>query len=195
MKTSTHGIAKPEPDGFDYGQLPSAIRRDLQQETMAIHSLIEQTIRNIVQIGLRLQLVRDQLGRSSFQNWLSSEFRWSQSVASNYMRVASVFQDVNCLERFQPSALYLLARKRTPDAARQEALRLASSGETITARRADCIVRNHTGCADAPPRAAIYQVRHYFRTLAQKLNPEQRLALVAELRQILAEFEDSPGER
>jgi hypothetical protein len=77
-----------------------------------IRHLMQDEAANVVQIGLVLCFVRETVGRSHFQQWLRDEFRWSQPQASNFMQAAKVFQHVEFLDRFQPSALVVLARKR-----------------------------------------------------------------------------------
>ncbi len=142
-------------DAFDYSCIATSVRNQVQDETQAIRTLVVSTANNIIQIGLRLQLVRQCMGRQPFQAWLRAEFQWSQSVASNYMRAAAVFANVDCLEHFQPSALYVLARNKASEAARGEALSRARTGELITKSTAEMIVSRHIGAiSHEPPGAA-----------------------------------------
>lgn len=129
--------------GFDYGILTTVLQKEMQEEAAAIQKLIVQASRNVVQIGLRLLHVHECLGRGKFNAWLFAEFRWHRSTASNYMRAAAQFGDVPCLDRFQPSALYILSRKKATNAARDEAIVLANKGGLVTKAAAVNIVRRH----------------------------------------------------
>jgi hypothetical protein len=130
--------------------LPATAVKAVSEHAEAIHGLLARAAGNVVQIGLRLQAVRDIVGRSQFQPWLKREFRWSQPVASNYMRAARAFSELDCLGQFQPSAMFILARKRCPPAARQEAIRLARRGERVTKARAAELVGQHSPAASLP---------------------------------------------
>lgn len=149
----------------DYGQIPNSKLRQALQEAEAIRRLLEKTAMNIVQIGLLLRLVHGVLGREHFQQWLQQEFQWSQSVASNYMRAAERFAEIDCLSHFQPSALYVLARRKTPETARLEAIQRARSGELITKSRAERLVRQHS----SPGPASLRQITAFRNSLRRAL--------------------------
>jgi hypothetical protein len=117
--------------GFNYATL-GGNANSARREAKAIHNLIESTAANVVQIGKRLNEAHGLVGRKHFQQWLKLEFRWTQSVASNYMSVADRFGDIGCLNQFQPSALYLLARRKVEHKTVAEAIKRAENGETIT---------------------------------------------------------------
>lgn len=190
-------IKQRQPSGlirhtFDYENLPASKRRQAQQEAGSIRRLLEKTAVNIVQIGLRLQLVRESLGREYFQEWLRGEFQWSQSVASNYMRAAVAFSGLDCLEHFQPSALYVLARRKVSPEARNDAIRLAREGELITRRRAEDIVQKHSGEIVARSGDEIRAVRNGTRRLIQRLRELDRERLRAaadDLAELVRELE------
>lgn len=96
---------------------PATALKAAREHAEAIHALLAKTSVNVVQIGLHLQAVRNAVGRRHFGAWLKAEFRWTRAVASNYMQVARVFAALDCLDRFQPSALFVLARKKCPPGA------------------------------------------------------------------------------
>lgn len=126
---------------FDYDRLPGSLRKEAENAAQAIHQIVGQAARHVVQIGLHLQNVRWAIGRDNFQSWLRAEFEWSQPVASNFMRAARYFRDCDCLDRLQPSALYILARRKVTDAAREKALSVARRGELVTKRLAQEIAQ------------------------------------------------------
>ena len=134
----------PASKTFDYGVLAASIRRQVHEETDAIRRLVVNTASTLIQIGLRLEVVRNILGGQAFQDWLEVEFHWSQSFASNCMQVARTFQEVKCLDRFHASALVELARSKTTKDARAEALERAQRGELITKKMAVAIIRKHS---------------------------------------------------
>jgi hypothetical protein len=137
--------ATPRPRSrFEYDRLPGSLRKEAQTAAQAIHQIVGQAALHVVQIGLHLQNVRWAIGRENFQSWLRAEFEWSQPVASNFMRAARYFRDCDCLDRLQPSALYILARRKVTDAAREKALSIARRGELITKRLAQEIAQTRT---------------------------------------------------
>ena len=166
MKRST--LPAPTGHAFLYGELPASVRKHVEAETEVIRRLLAKTARNIVQIGLRLKLVHAAIGRDRFQQWLRAEFCWSQSLASKYMRSAAVFGHFEHLERFQPSALYVLAQHRCPAAARQEALDRAQAGELITKSRAEMFVSRHRRGGERS-RTSAAAIRKTARKLAEQL--------------------------
>lgn len=115
----------------------------VEERTVEIKALVKRTTRNILEIGEKLVQVKERLGHGLFGKWLESEFEWSQDTANNFMRVAQHFADNPKISEFAPSALYLLAAPSTPDTARQEALKLAERGETVTHTKAKSIVERH----------------------------------------------------
>src|SRR5690242_1805854 len=74
--------------------LPPAIGLAIEQQVRAISCLASKTARDIVNIGQTLEFVREQVGRERFQSWLRQEFPQSSAVASNYMRAARQFGEV-----------------------------------------------------------------------------------------------------
>lgn len=151
MPTSADRCASPvrttstsDPVTFDYGSVPLSLRKAVREQAAAIQALLAKTAISVVQIGLRLQFVRDRLGRERFGPWVKAEFAWSQPTASNYMRAAKTFGELDCIGQFQPTALFILARKKATVAARHEAIRAARQGQRITKAKAQAIVERHT---------------------------------------------------
>lgn len=172
---------------FEYSRLPASLQREVQEQAEAVRGLLAMTARNVVQIGIRLQFVRDRIGRENFQPWLRTEFQWSQSVASNYMRAAKTFSETDCIDQFQPSALYLLSRKRCPPAALKEALTRAKHGERITKTLANDLVTVSTVNVRPRHRTA-ERVRRYVKNALGDLLPAQVEELAAELTRLADEL-------
>lgn len=129
---------------FDYGNIDNETKAKVEQRASEIKSLIRQTAQDIVCIGQKLTEVKGKLKHGSFRNWLKAEFNWSLSSATKFMQVSEQFKDVIFTNlNFSTSALYILAAPSTPEAARKQALKLASQGEQITYSLAKIIVNHY----------------------------------------------------
>lgn len=126
--------------GFNYEALEEPIRARTREHAEKIHELNRTATAGIMEIGERLVEVHAALGRG-FAAWLKAEFRWSQSVASNFENVARKFGKLKCLDRFNASALYVLARGNTDPRVVKEAMRRAQRGEMISREKVVQIMR------------------------------------------------------
>ncbi len=133
-------LSEPEAQSFDYAALDPETRIVVQQRTSEIKSLIRRTASDILDLGQKLLEVKAQLGHGYFRDWLKSEFDWGVWTATKYMQVAKRFKCVNFSHLdIAPSALYELAAPSTPETARDEAIKRAFGGETITHSKAKAI--------------------------------------------------------
>ena len=178
-------------EAFAYGQLASSVRTDIEDQAQAIRGLLENTTKNVIQIGVRLQFVRNRIGRDCFQGWLRSEFQWSQPVASNYMAAAREFSELDCIGKFQPSALFVLARRKVPQTAREEAVQAARRGEQITKSGAMAIISKHQKGQKGSKTGASERVRRYVRNLLKQLPEESASDVIFELLRIAEELRAS----
>lgn len=129
---------------FDYTLLDPKTSQFVQQQTGEIRVLMKLSFESIVQIGQKLKTVKEQLGHGYFRDWLSAEFKWGAWTATKFMQVAERFEGTNFSHLdIAPSALYDLAAPSTPQAARDEALARAASGETITHTTAKAIKQKY----------------------------------------------------
>ncbi len=78
-----------------------------------------------------------------FSGWIDHEFALSRSQAYRMMAIAQEFADCPNLGHYCQSALYALAQVGTPPAAKEEARRLADSGEFVSHTTAVELVRKH----------------------------------------------------
>lgn len=157
----TDAELRGEMAAFDYAALDAETRIVVQQRTGEIKSLMRRTAQDIIDIGQKLIEVKARLGHGSFGVWLKAEFEWSQYTAINFMRVSEKFGNFPNLGDIAPSALYLLASPSTPDAARDEALQRAATGEVITFSSARDITSKHKAALEQFPAAlqpAIVQI-------------------------------------
>jgi hypothetical protein len=139
--------ARQVESAFDYAAFPEHVQHYLKASAAAIHArlgarLTMRSAIDVVHVGSWLHDVRKHIGRSFFQPFLDAEFEWSQSAASKFMRSAAVFGhlDHDCLDRFRPTALYLLSTKHVPQSAREEAIALARAGRIVKRSVAEKII-------------------------------------------------------
>ena len=121
---------------FEYQHLDYRTKTIVWQRTSEIKELMRLTAENIISIGQKLTEVKEKLGHGSFQNWLRSEFEWSEQTARQFMQVyrwSKTIKNKNFVfSQLATSALYLLAAPSTPPEARDEVLSLIDGGEKIS---------------------------------------------------------------
>jgi hypothetical protein len=120
----------------DVGNAPldAATVKALERHAEAIKLLVRRAGRDIIEIGHRLTKAQEIAGHGNWLRWLDQEFNWSEQTARNYMRVhelASIHNAVVDLD-LPLRSLYLLAAPSTPEAARQDVIERAASGEDLS---------------------------------------------------------------
>lgn len=118
-------------------------RRASKDSAKAIHGLLERTGEAVVEIGRRLIAVHAALGPATFDVWVRCEFEWTQPMASQHMRAAKAFGNVECIDKVQPTALFMLARSSVTQPVIDEALTMARAGETVTAKKVKGLFATH----------------------------------------------------
>src|SRR5690242_8552709 len=118
-------IAGPAAE-FDYSFLNEVDEASVRRRVRAIRRRVDRrsvigTAPHVVQVGLWLKAVRRHLGCHRFKDWYSEIFKWKQPRVSKLMRSARMFRGVKCLDRFDPTELYVLSPKNVPASARSEA--------------------------------------------------------------------------
>ncbi len=129
---------------FNYASLDVEVSQYVQQRTGEIRSLMKRTAQDIIEIGQRLISVKEKLGHGCFLDWIEAEFEWSYPTAARFIQVANYFSKNYQIDKFAPSALYLLAAPSTPETARSEAIALAASGEQVTYTTAKAIKQKYS---------------------------------------------------
>ena len=106
-----------------------------------IRSLVNVVRGCIVEIGRELIEAKADVGHGNWLRWLHDEFGWDQKTAWNYMRVTETFggklgtvPNLNDLT-IEATALYALAAPDAPQAARDEAIERAETGDPRFIRR------------------------------------------------------------
>lgn len=132
---------------FDYTTLDVEVSQYVQQRTGEIRSLMKRTAEDIIEIGQRLISVKEKLGHGCFLDWIEAEFEWSYPTAARFIQVTNYFSKGYQIDKFAPSALYLLAAPSTPETARQDAIALAAAGEQVTYTTAKAIKQKYSPVA------------------------------------------------
>lgn len=114
-------FSQPKLD-YDYTQIPDPTDRETVQRCAAdIKPRLRRAAEDIVVIGQRLNEVKARLPHGQWLPWLATEFEMSETIARDFMRVATRFSvKSGIIPDLTPTALYLLARPSTPDAAIEE---------------------------------------------------------------------------
>jgi hypothetical protein len=119
---------------FNYHDLDSQQRTEVEQATAAIKERLRKAAQDIWEIGKMLSDVQSKLQRGQFDDWIETEFDWSRRTAYKFISVYKRFdRDINLEEiNIATSALYLLAAESTPEDIRQEFIQKAQEGEKVT---------------------------------------------------------------
>lgn len=138
---------------YDYSGLPVNVAKQVRSAANRIKKRLKRTVSDIIQTGLDLIAVKEQLSHGEWGVWLEAEFEWNRSQAERFINVSSKFCNLQNLDSLpiRTSALYLLAQPSVPQEARDEALGKAESGEPITVAAAKEIIASHREPADSGP--------------------------------------------
>ena len=122
-----------QPQQFDYTGLPAETAALAQLAAERIKLRLRRTAEDVVLIGRELAAQKAALPHGQFGAWLAAEFDMAESTALRMMRVAERFGDqIRQIDGFAPSLLYALAAPSTPDAAVEQAIVQAETGERVT---------------------------------------------------------------
>ena len=124
-------ISEPEVKFAKFANL----NPDLDEHADEIRRLTRNVIADTIEIGRRLTLCRETLiDHGDWADWLEEKFDWSQSTATNFMRLYNLYETGVLPANFEKlklpiSALYLLAAPNTPAEAAREVIERAERGE------------------------------------------------------------------
>lgn len=122
------------PAKFRWDTVPPGERAWLQRRQEDVLTFTYRTACDTVRIGILLQEVRSKLGHGLYEAWVRAELPFSVPTATRYRQVAAAFgrfENVH-FERFDPTALYVLAQLSVPDAVREHAVTMVDFGQRIT---------------------------------------------------------------
>lgn len=204
MKRNHHGreratalMRQPFIRSFDYESLAPDAAARARAAADKIRELNRSMAASAVTIGKELIAVREALGKRMFTVWLAAEFCYSQATASNLMSIGRRFADLDCLEQFDHSALYELARPRVAPEAVNETIARARSGERISKVKALTVIEAHEMAAEADPqpkprRDEVGRIKSALRRAISRWPVAQRETLARELlsviRDVLLEY-------
>ncbi|MEG3437675.1 DNA N-6-adenine-methyltransferase [Pannus brasiliensis CCIBt3594] len=128
---------------FDYQDLDVETRIVVRQRTDEIKTLMRRSAQDIIDIGGKLNEVKDRLEHGQFGDWLKAEFQWTDRTARNFMNVHTRFKSENISElKIGATALYALASPSLPDEARAEAIERAKT-ESIGEKEVKAIAEKY----------------------------------------------------
>lgn len=127
-----------EPDAdateFRWSLVAAADRDWLRGRTLDIIGLAYRGACDAVRIGVALNEAKARLRHGAYEAWVEGELPFSLSTAKRYRQVADAFAEFQKAQfgLFDESALYVLAERGAPQAARAHAAELARSGRRVT---------------------------------------------------------------
>jgi len=126
-----------ETKPFDYSDVGSKSDRAwLETHTANVHFLAKKTATTVLQLCLSIKEVHDRLPLH-FTHWIESKTTFSVGTGYKMIRVAEAFHlSSPQIERFDPTALYILSHHSVRENVRSMACDLAKDGERITSGRA-----------------------------------------------------------
>lgn len=130
---------------YNYDTIDAGVREQVIEAALDIRQRINRAQGDLLATGQKLIETKDLLPHGQFQDWVQTEFGFSQRTAQNFMNVAERFAEKSeTVSLFSDSALYLLAAPSTPaaaiDAAAEEA---AATGASPTKERVKEIIAEH----------------------------------------------------
>ena len=122
----------PVVAGFDYSQVDAIVAGSLREAADRIQALFRKEQIAIIETGTELLRVKGKLVHGQFGRWVDAEFGLSVSTAERYMRVADrLAGKIGTVTVLQPTTLYQLSAKSTPDAVVEEVVGLLAAGEPL----------------------------------------------------------------
>ena len=142
---------------YDYSGLPVNVAKQVRSAADRIKKRLRRTVSDIIQTGLDLIAVKEQLSHGEWGVWLEAEFEWTRRQAEYFMQVAERVRDkceiishLNSLP-IRRTALYLLTAPSVPPEAFSDAIEKAENGEPITVAAAKEIIASHREPTDSGP--------------------------------------------
>jgi hypothetical protein len=114
----------------------------LEEQFTTLRSLLARTARDLVTIGGVLGQVKAELAQDEFVAFVEV-LGLSRATAYRWMAAAAAAAGCSHIENVEPSALYALAAKSTPDEVRESFLRHADAGHRVTLQDVQATLRQH----------------------------------------------------
>lgn len=185
-------MRRPFIRGFDYESLAPEARARVEASAAKIKELNRSMGSAAVAMGVELIAVRQELGKRLFSVFIVAELNFSQATCSNLMSIGRRFADLDCLEQFDHSALYEIARPRVPPAAVEETIQLARAGERVSKAKALTVIEKHEMAAETDPapkprRDEVGRLKSMVRVAIGRWPASEREILARQLLQIVGE--------
>lgn len=138
---------------YDYAQIDPAVRDQVQAAAVDMMHAGQRMQESRLTVGQRLIEVKALLPHGQFEDWCDTEFGLSQSTAQNMMAAARVFDAKSpTVGLLSDSAMYMLASKSVPDAARTEVIAQAqATGKSPTKPEVKAAIAKHKPARTLPP--------------------------------------------
>jgi hypothetical protein len=116
----------------------------LTERAGQIRSLGKRVIADVIEIGKLLAECKEHCGHGNWLPWLEQEFGWSADTAERFIRLNKLAGQIPQFAEYDipVSGLYLLAAPSTPEAAREEVITRAETGDQLTHQQIKAIVAN-----------------------------------------------------
>jgi Protein of unknown function (DUF3102) len=125
--SKSNPVARIRSDAFEKA------KPELAEYAEAIRALGKRVLSDVLEIGERLSKARTLIAHGDWLRWLEDEFAWSDETARRFMDVFELSKIHTVWDLDLPlGALYLLARRSTPDEVRDEMIARSASGERVT---------------------------------------------------------------
>lgn len=121
------------------------IVRQKEYLTQQARNVLKRTAQDIIDLSQICHEYHETFGYQEYIRWVKEDLGISETMGR---RALNVYDEFGCtanlaVRDLQPSVLYLLAAPSTPESARQEAIEKAESGEALTHKQAQELIKAH----------------------------------------------------
>lgn len=119
---------------------------EINQQTEGIKFKLRRSVKDLIEAGKAIKLVKAKLPHGYFKPWIDSELQVHCSTVNNLIRVAEVFgDDVDKITRIGvvPTILYFLSAPSTPPEAREKVIELIEDGENVSFTETKRIIKDY----------------------------------------------------
>jgi hypothetical protein len=119
---------------FDYSGLEVSTAETLRSAASRIRERVKASIVGMIATGKDLIAAKNMLNHGAWGTWLQAEFGMTARTAERYMDAARRLADKSdIVSVLQPTTVYQLAAKSTPEATRVDIVERLEKGETLSA--------------------------------------------------------------
>jgi 16S rRNA G966 N2-methylase RsmD len=115
----------------------------LAERAERIRVLYKRAVADVIEIGKLLTQCKKRCGHGHWLPWLNREFGWSSDKAEDFIAIAAQWPNSDDCPNLPMYSLRLLAAPSTPDAARDEVISRAESGERLKHSDVQAIIAAH----------------------------------------------------